>query len=251
MPNSFTNCFVSKGSVVYKRACLRSLVMGVSAGKRRTAGTATMTKPKPKTVAYIRVSSTDQADNGHSLAAQREKVELFGQLHGLDLVAVIEDAGVSAKTLDRPGLNRALALLDQGEAAALLVCKLDRLTRRVADLGKLIDGYFGEKGKAALMSVADSIDTRSAAGRLALNVLASVSQWEREIIIERTTDAMQHLKAGGKVYCRPLIGFDAVGGKLVANPEETILIERIRALKVAGLSFAKIADQLNADKVPT
>ena len=55
-----------------------------------------MTKPKPKTVAYIRVSSLDQADNGHSLAAQREKVEMHAKLHDLDLVAVIEDAGVSA-----------------------------------------------------------------------------------------------------------------------------------------------------------
>jgi site-specific DNA recombinase len=225
--------------------------MKVLTGKRRTAETATMIKTKPKTVAYIRVSSFDQADNGHSLAAQREKVELHARLHDLDLVAVIEDAGVSAKTLDRPGLNRALAMLDQGEAVALLVCKLDRLTRRVADLGKLIDRYFGEKGKAALMSVADSIDTRSAAGRLVLNVLASVSQWEREIIVERTTDAMQHLKAGGKVYSRPLMGFDAVGGKLVANDAEQALIARMKAMRADGMSFARIANQLNADKVPT
>jgi site-specific DNA recombinase len=131
------------------------------------------------------------------------KVELFARLRGLELVAVIEDAGVSAKTLDRPRLNRALAMLDQGEAAALLVCKLDHLTRRVGDLGKLIETPFGDKGKAALMSVADHIDTRSAAGRLVLNVLASVSQWEREIIVERTTDAMQHLKANARVYSPP------------------------------------------------
>src|SRR3954454_24353869 len=78
------------------------------------------------------------------------------------------------------------------------------------DLGKLIGGEFGGKGKGALMSVANSIDTRSAAGRLVLNVLASVSQWEREIIVERTTDAMQHLKTAGKVYSRPLMAFDAV-----------------------------------------
>jgi len=210
-----------------------------------------MTKPKTKTVAYIRVSSIDQADNGHSLAAQREKVEGYAKLHDLDLVAVIEDGGVSAKTLDRPGLKRALAMLDRGDASALLVCKLDRLTRRVADLGKLIDGYFGEKGKAALMSVADHIDTRSAAGRLVLNVLASVSQWEREIIVERTTDAMQHLKAGGKVYCRPLMGFDAVGGKLVANDAEQALIGRMKAMRADGMSFARIADRLNLDRVPT
>jgi site-specific DNA recombinase len=225
--------------------------MGVSGCKRRTEGIATMVKPKTKTVAYIRVSSTDQADNGHSLATQREKVEGYAKVHDLDLVAVIEDPGVSAKTLDRRGLNRALAMLDQGEASALLVYKLDRLTRRVADLGKLIDGYFGEKGKAALMSVADHIDTRSSNGRLVLNVLASVSQWEREIIVERTTDAMRHLKAGSKVYSRPLMGFDAVGGKLVANDAEQALIARMKAMREDGMSFARIADRLNLDRVPT
>jgi len=210
-----------------------------------------MTKPAVRTIAYIRVSSTDQADNGHSLAAQREKVELYAKLHGLELIAVIEDAGVSAKTLDRPGLNRALAMLDRGEAGALLVCKLDRLTRRVGDLGKLIDGYFGEKGKAALMSVADSIDTRSAAGRLVLNVLASVSQWEREVIVERTTDAMQHLKASARVYSRPLMGFDAVEGRLIANDAEQALIARMKAMRADGASFGRIADQLNAEGAPT
>ena len=65
------------------------------------------------------------------------------------------------------------------------------------------------------MPVADNIDTCSAAGRLVLTVLASVSQWEREIIVERTADAMRHLKAGGKVYSRPLMSFDAIGGKLL------------------------------------
>jgi DNA invertase Pin-like site-specific DNA recombinase len=204
-----------------------------------------------KTVAYIRVSSADQADNGHSLGVQREKVELYAKLHGLELVAVIEDAGVSAKTLDRPGLQRALTMLDQGEAGALLVCKLDRLTRSVSDLGKLIETHFGEKGKAALMSVADSIDTRSAAGRLVLNVLASVSQWEREVIVERTVETMQALKTSGKVYSRPVMGYDAIGDKLVENASEKALIDRMVEMRKAGLSFGKIADRLNADKVPT
>ena len=204
-----------------------------------------------KTVGYIRVSSADQADNGHSLSVQREKVELYAKLHGLELVAVIEDAGVSAKTLDRPGLQRALAMLDQGEAGALLICKLDRLTRSVSDLGKLIETHFGEKGKAALMSVADSIDTRSAAGRLVLNVLASVSQWEREVIVERTVETMQALKTSGKVYSRPVMGFDAIDGKLVPNDAEQALIERISSMRSAGLSFGKIADTFNAEGVQT
>ena len=74
---------------------------------------------------------------------------------------------------------------------------------------------------------------------------------EREIIVERTTDAMQHLKAGGKVYSRPLMGFDAVGGKLVANDAEQALIARMKAMRADGMSFARIADRLNLDRVPT
>src|SRR4051794_11244659 len=66
----------------------------LSTSKTHTAARDPMANPAVRTIAYIRVSSTDQADNGHSLAAQREKVELYAKLHGLDLVAVIDDAGV-------------------------------------------------------------------------------------------------------------------------------------------------------------
>ena len=110
-----------------------------------------------------------------SLDAQRAKVAAYASLYDLELTEVIVDAGQSAKTLDRPGLQRALAMLKSGNADALLVVKLDRLTRSVRDLGALVESYFAP-GKAALLSVGEQIDTRSAAGRLVLNVLASVSR---------------------------------------------------------------------------
>jgi hypothetical protein len=113
-----------------------------------------------------------------SLHAQRAKVTAYAKLYDLELAEVTVDAGESAKHLDRPGLQRALGMLKRGEADALLVVKLDRLTRSVRDLGHLVEKYFAP-GKAALLSVGEQIDTRSAAGRLVLNVLASVSQWER------------------------------------------------------------------------
>src|SRR6266481_9833323 len=143
-----------------------------------------------RTIAYLRVSTDKQADRGVSLDAQRAKVHAYAELHDLELAEVIVDAGESAKSLERPGLKRALGMLKAGEAEALLVMKLDRLTRSVVDLGTLIERYFAP-GKAALLSVGEQIDTRSAAGRLVLNVLASVSQWEREAIGERTATAIQ------------------------------------------------------------
>ena len=198
-----------------------------------------------RTIAYIRVSTDKQADAGVSLEAQQAKAAAYASLYDLELVAVIVDAGESAKTLDRPGLTRALAMLAKGEADALLVAKLDRLTRSVVDPGSLIDRYF-TPGKAALLSVSENIDTRSAAGRLVLNILASVSQWEREAIGERTRDAMRHMKAQGEYTGgNAPYGYTLVEGALVADPFEQDVITQARELRASGLALAKVAAALD------
>src|SRR6476661_5883591 len=121
---------------------------------------------KMRVIGYIRVSTDEQATGGQSLGAQRAKINDYARLYDLELVAVIEDAGVSAKSLNRPGLQKALAMLRSGKVDGLVIAKLDRLTRSVADWQTLIDDYFGERAGKQLFSVADSIDTRTAAGRL-------------------------------------------------------------------------------------
>ncbi|RUQ27645.1 MAG: recombinase family protein [Candidatus Competibacteraceae bacterium] len=198
-----------------------------------------------KTIAYLQVSTDKQADKGISLEAQQDKAKAYASLYDLDLVEVIIDAGESAKTLERPGLQRALSMLKTGQADALLVVKLDRLTRSVVDLGKLIETYFAP-GKAALLSVSEQIDTRSAAGRPVLNILASVSQWERETIAERTRDAMRHKQSqgeyigGGAPY-----GFELVNGDLVEDSFEQGVIQQARELRDSGLSLAAVAKELD------
>ena len=197
-----------------------------------------------KAVAYVRVSTEKQADAGQSLEAQQAKVTAYAGLYDLELVEVIVDAGASAKTLDRPGLTRALAMLKSGEADALVVVKLDRLTRSVRDLGELVDRYFAN-GKAALLSVSEQIDTRSAAGRLVLNVLASVSQWEREAIGERTAAVMQHkAKAGEYTGGRAPYGFMVEAGRLVRVEAEQAVIAAAREAAAAGLPLRTIARAL-------
>ena len=168
-----------------------------------------------KVIGYIRVSTEEQASDGVSLATQREKLNAYASLYELELIEIIEDAGQSGKTLNRPGLQQALTMIRKGQAAGLLIAKLDRLSRSVVDWNELIDGYFGEKAGKQLFSVADSIDTRTAAGRLVLNVLMSVAQWERETIGERTKDALQHkIRKGercGKVRFGYTLAEDGVG----------------------------------------
>ena len=194
-----------------------------------------------KAIGYIRVSTDKQAEQGVSLDAQREKLEAYAKLYDIDLIDMVIEQG-SAKCLQREGLQSALNRLGQ-DADALLVVKLDRLTRSVADLGRLVESYFQDH---ALLSVGEQIDTRSAAGRLVLNVLASVSQWEREVIGERTSAAMQHMRSqnkytGGKVP----YGYDLVDGSLVENKTEQSVINLVAQYKSKGLSFRRIARVLS------
>ena len=159
-----------------------------------------------KVVGYIRVSTTEQASDGVSLAAQEHKIRAYCDLYDLELVTIYRDEGLSGKDLQRPGLQNALSHCDpkHGEASGIVVAKLDRLTRSIVDLNTLIDRHFGDRAKhpASLYSVTDQIDTRSASGRLVLNVLMSVAQWERETIGERTRDALAHKRSKGERISR-------------------------------------------------
>lgn len=206
-----------------------------------------VTAARTRAVAYVRVSTDKQADHGVSLEAQQAKIAAYAQLYELDLVETVVDAGASAKTLARPGLQRALALLQEGAAQALLVVKLDRLTRSVRDLGELVDTYFAP-GKAALLSVGEQFDTRNAAGRMVMNLLTVISQWEREAIGERTAAAMQHMAAAGEYTGGAAPYGHAVGadGKLQEVAAEQQVVAAARVLRAAGLTLQKVADELAA-----
>jgi DNA invertase Pin-like site-specific DNA recombinase len=202
-------------------------------------------KRRPRIVAYVRVSTEKQADSGNSLEAQSAKLNLYCQLHDLDLVAVEVDPGESAGSLNRPGLQRALERLASFEAEGLLVVKLDRLTRSVRDLCELVDTYFKD-GTCRLMSVSESVDTSTASGRLVLNILTTVSQWEREAAAERTAAVMSHLKATGKFTG----GFPPYGytldedGNLHESAAEQAVIIQARSMRAQGLTLRKIAGRL-------
>ncbi|MBU6429956.1 MAG: recombinase family protein [Cyanobacteria bacterium REEB65] len=204
-----------------------------------------------KAIGYIRVSTQEQASEGVSLAAQERKLRAYAELYDVVLVDVIADAGVSAKTLDRSGLQVALEKLEAGEADGILVAKLDRLTRSVKDLGTLTERYFGEKAGSRLMAVDDQIDTKSAGGRLVLNVLASVSQWEREVIGERTATALAEIKRQGGHVGREAYGFEMRDGRLVVNEAEAAVAARVEEMRASGMTLQAIADVLNSEAIPT
>ena len=211
-----------------------------------------MIKPQPttvKAVGYTRVATDKQADKGVSLDAQLEKIKAMAVVQGAGVLDIITDAGESAKSLDRPGMVRLLALVDAGEVQVVIIAKLDRLTRSVKDLADLLERF--QKRGVSLVSVAESLDTGSAAGRLVLNIMTAVSQWEREAIGERTATALQHKTAHRQVYSHLPYGFRRDGETLVQMAEEQAVITRIRLMRENRCSLRRIADTLNTDGVPT
>lgn len=202
-------------------------------------------------IGYARVSTDKQADFGVSLEAQEAKVRAMAVVQGAELLDVIVDAGESAKSLNRPGMARLLSLVDAGAVDTVICAKLDRLTRSVKDLAELLE-RFTRRG-VSLVSVAESLDTGTAAGRLVLNIMVSVSQWEREAIGERTRDAMRHKRANGERVGTVPFGYrvSADGCHLEADPSEQGILSRIRELRAAGLTLQRIAAELNGQGFTT
>jgi len=202
---------------------------------------------------YARVSTREQAAEGHSIAAQVAKIRAYAELHELELVEVIVDEGVSAKSLDRPGLERALELLRSGEVGGVVVTKLDRLTRRTRDLLGLVDELFQDR---ALVSISEKVDTASASGRLLLTVLGALASWERETIGERTREVLAELRAQGVRMGRPGYGWcysgeddvDTEGRRrVVAVVSERRTVRRAKSLRSKGLTLRAIAEALTAE----
>ena len=189
-----------------------------------------------RVIGYVRVSTDGQSESGASVEHQRECIRKECARRGLELVRIAEDDGISGKNLNRPALQGALRDLIDGNAEVLMAAKLDRLSRSVKDVCQIGDmaGHHGFE----LILLDAQIDTTSPYGRAQLNMMATFAQLERELIGQRTKDALAVKKAQGVRLGAPT----SIG----AEVEEKIL-----AMRAGGMSMNRIADALNAEKVPT
>ena len=195
-----------------------------------------------KAIAYIRVSTEEQAAEGVSLEAQKAKIAAWCELNGYELADVFTDAGISGTKADRPGLMAALAAVGKGDA--LVVYSLSRLSRSTRHMLELSDRL--EKAGSDLVSISEKIDTTSAAGRMVFRMLAVLNEFERDQLAERTSAAMQHKKAKGERVGAVPYGKRLAedGVTLVDNAEEQAVIAEARRLHAAGLSLRKIGSML-------
>ena len=197
-----------------------------------------------KIVGYVRVSSDKQADAGMSLEVQESQIIKYAELYDIGLGEIIMDAGESAKSLKRPGMLRLIELMDSNLCQGVLIVKLDRLTRSVKDLCYLLERYFSKD--KILISVQEKIDTNSAMGRMVMNVVMSISQWEREATSERTKSVLQHKKTKGERIGNIPFGYKlaADGIHLEEDLSEQRVIDFIKTQRSTGKTLAEISVDL-------
>jgi len=201
-------------------------------------------------VGYVRVSSTDQVRHGISLAEQEQRIRGYCAAHGLKLVSVAADEGISGKgTGNRPGLQRALRALRGCKAGGLVVCKLDRLSRSLRDALDLVAR--SEREGWELHSIGENLDTSTPHGRFVVHLFAALAQLEREQIGERTRNGMAELRRRGRrISRRPPFGFRFEGDRLEPVDVEQVVLERMVALGQTGWGATAIARALNAEGLP-
>ena len=197
-----------------------------------------------RTVGYVRVSTEDQSVNGVSLAAQEERIRASGVASARRVDEILIDQGVSAKSLDRPAMQKILAGIRAGAIGTVVVTKLDRMTRSLRDLADLL--ALCAKHDVALVSLSESLDTSTAAGRLLVNLLGSVAEWEREAIGERTAAALAHKREKRQAYGRVPFGWRREGDALLKDAAEQKALRMAQAMHDDGATLRAIGAALES-----
>ncbi len=168
---------------------------------------------------YRRVSTEMQREEGVSLQSQKERLDAYVVSQGWTHVIDYADEGFSAKNIERPALQRMINDIKQKKFDVLLVYRLDRFVRSVADLHELLQ--LMDKYDVKFKSCTEVFDTTSATGRMFITIIATLAQWERETIAERVFDNMLHRSEQGKRNGAPApFGYELVDGKLIINEEQ-------------------------------
>jgi len=207
------------------------------------------------TAIYVRVSTEEQAKEGYSIRAQVEKLKNYIEIKDWTYCKVYADEGISGKNItDRPAMNELIADIKAGRVHNVLVYKIDRLTRSTRDLIDLAELF--KKNNCAFNSLMESIDTKTASGRMFLKIIGIFAEFERENIIERITVAFEKKVREGYTLSSfsASYGYDRAPGKKIQtiNQAEAEIVKEIYAMYLDGnMSFHAIAQNLNHRGIKT
>ena len=201
-----------------------------------------------RAVGYVRVSTEEQAREGISIEAQEERIKSLATAKGWSLGNIIRDAGYSGKNLNRPGAKALLDICRNAEADVVVVLKVDRLTRKQRDLWYFLEEVF-EANRVGFVSVTEAFDTTTASGKAFLGMIGTFAQLERDLVSERTREALGHKRRKGEWVGRVPLGFKINEvGRLDEDPTVFRLIDRAKRLRREGASFRDISRSLGIPK---
>ena len=195
---------------------------------------------------YPRVSTEDQFRNGHSLGEQKERMLKLCDYKNYEVYKVCEDAGISAKDMNRPAFQEMIQDIKDEKINKIIVYKLDRLTRFIKDLEEICT--FLEENNCSLESMCEDINTSTANGKFFIRMLTILAQLEIERTSERTKFGMIGAVKKGHFVGRVPIGYDKQDKKLVINDIESEVIRRIFDLYIKGMAANAITKLLNEEK---
>ena len=205
---------------------------------------------KPRAIGYVRVSTAQQAREGVSLEAQENRIRAYCELHGLELIQIIVDAGESAKSLRRPGVQELLEKVYARQYDCVVIHKLDRLFRSTQDALNTAQN-FAKRG-VALCSISEQLDTASPMGKFFFTITAAFAEMERAMIAERTRVGLAQTRLNGQqVGCFTPFGYTLVDGRLLPDVDEQIVISQVNEHYAAGIGVHRIAKMLTSQGIKT
>lgn len=198
---------------------------------------------------YVRVSSDEQARTGHSLDNQRERLAAYATAQGWSQTEVYADEGHSAKSMERPAMRRLEKDIRAKKITSVATLSLDRLSRRLFDILEFVK--FLDEHNCAYISVTQNFDTSTPTGRLMLNLLGAVAEFERDLITERVASNLRGIvmRHGRFVSGSPVYGYKYIDKRLVIDSEASSRVLDMVQQFVSGWSFRGIAKKLNEDDI--
>ncbi len=208
---------------------------------------------KMPTGIYIRVSTEEQAREGFSINAQKDKLTKYAEIHDWDIYDFYIDDGISGKNIvDRPEITRLINDVKTKKIENVLVYKLDRLTRSLLNLMELINLF--EKYDCSVNSHTEKLDTSNAVGRMFVKILGTFAEFERENLAERVSFGYeQKTKEGNYTNTNGVYGYDYIVGEgiLKVNEIERVVVNRIYDEYIKGTSMLGICKIMNDENVQT
>lgn len=200
---------------------------------------------------YTRVSTTEQAAEGYSIEEQERLCKAAIESKGWQYVRTYSDPGVSGRTMERDGLQSMIAAIKAKDIEAVVIYKLDRLSRKQRDTMTLLEDVFMKNG-VDIISLNETLDTSTPWGRAMIGILSSFNQMESENIQMRTQMGRKaKASKGGYAGGKPPIGYKVVNGELVIDEEGAKIVRLVFALRKQGMTLMGIADKLNNDGYKT